>query len=180
MPRNCRPFHTTLTALQYICAHIRMYVCAKVEKKHRLGEKFVTCFCARCEKCASSSQLITGRRTQNSTQAQAHTHAHVHPMRTHIQTHAYIIFVRGFLQHTIWGILSHTLTFFHARTFRIRIFMDKSENVCIRLVCGIGNTKDRKCHMAIQMMIQHTSRYIFQPPSPCECVCMYVCAYAFA
>lgn len=97
MPRNCRPFHTTLTALQYICAHIRMYVCAKVEKKHRLGEKFVTCFCARCEKCASSSQLITGRRTQNSTQAQAHTHAHVHPMRAYIHTHAYIIFVRGFL-----------------------------------------------------------------------------------
>jgi len=135
MPRICHPFHTTLTAHTHTHTHTAKYICAKKWKKPCLGEKFATCFCARCEKCVSSSQLITGSRTQNSTRAQTFPHT-------------YIIFVRGFVWPTIWGTLTCTLCT-HTHTYRIRIFMAKSENVCIRLVCGIGNTKDRKCHMAI-------------------------------
>jgi len=96
MPRVCHPFHTTLTAHTHNHTHTAKYICAKKWKKPCLGEKFATCFCARCEKCVSSSQLITGSRTQNSTRAQTFPHT-------------YIIFVRGFVWPTIWGTLTCTL-----------------------------------------------------------------------
>jgi len=137
MPRICHPFHTTLTAHTHRHTHCKIYLCKKVEKTLS-GRKVCDLFLRSMRKMCEFESI---NYRQPNTEFNPGTN--IPPYIYHLCAWLCVAYNLG---HThMYTVHTHT----HTHTYRIRIFMAKSENVCIRLVCGIGNTKDRKCHMAI-------------------------------